>query len=567
MLALPRALGAAILLLCFPLSGQAQGPSRQPVDLIVIDANIVTVNPRMPSAEAMAVLDGKIVALGGSEAILATFNPAERIDAGGATVLPGLIDAHAHVMGLGLALRTLDLVGTRSPEEIAAQVREAAAEREPGEWILGGGWDQNDWEVKAFPTHAILDEVAPENPVWLDRVDGHAGWVNAAAMKVAGIDSTTPDPEGGRIERDAAGRPTGVFVDNAQDLVYGAMPDPGAEELGARLDAAVERMASVGLTGVHVMGASQEAVELYQRRASENRLQSRLVVYLSAGSAFDWWREGGSASTAETNRFRVLGVKFYADGALGSRGAALLAPYSDDPGNRGLLVTHPDTLAARVALAMELGLQPVIHAIGDRGNRVALDAIAFGTGQLEPASPGPAAPARPPRIEHVQVVALEDIARFVDLGVIASFQPTHATSDMYWAEERVGPERIQGAYAWRTFRDAGAAIVCGSDFPVESANPFYGIYAAVSRQDREGWPAGGWRPEERMTREEALACFTIDAARAAGMEDEVGSLAVGKRADFVIVDRDPLTAPVEDLWKTRVLRTVIDGQTAYEAEP
>jgi predicted amidohydrolase YtcJ len=290
-------------------------------------------------------------------------------------------------------------------------------------------------------------------------------------------------------------------------------------------------------------------------------------VYLSDGAAFDWWLETGAASTEETDRFRVAGVKFYGDGALGSRGAALLEPYSDDPGNRGLLVTDPDTLRPRVALAVERGLQPAIHAIGDRGNRVALDAIESATGQLGSASPASWSPGRPPRIEHVQVVALEDVPRFVELGVIASFQPTHATSDMYWAEERVGPERIRGAYAWRTFRDAGARIVCGSDFPVESANPFYGIYAAVARQDQEGWPDGGWRPEERMTREEALACFTVDAARAAGMEDEVGTLSVGKRADFVIVDRDPLTAPVEDLWKTRVLRTVIEGQTVYEAEP
>jgi len=563
---LPPGSGAVWLLVALPLSAAAQDPTRQPADLVVVNAHIVTLDSRMPGAEAMAVVNGRIVALGGADEIRAAFAPREAIDAGGATVLPGLIDAHAHVMGLGGALRTLDLVGTRSPEEIASRVRSAAAEREPGQWILGRGWDQNDWEIQALPAHEILDEAAPENPVWLERVDGHAGWVNAAAMREAGIDATTPDVEGGRIERDTAGQPTGVFVDNAQDLVYGAIPEPDEAELVARLDAALEEMASVGLTGAHDMGASRATIELYRQRASEGRLQSRLAVYLSAGAAFDWWRESGSASAVDTDRFRVVGVKFYADGALGSRGAALLAPYSDDPGNRGLLVTHPDTLAARVALAMELGLQPAIHAIGDRGNRVALDAIAFALDQHRAASSS-AADARPPRIEHVQVVALEDIPRFAEIGVIASFQPTHATSDMYWAEERVGPERIEGAYAWRTFRDAGTAIVCGSDFPVESPNPFFGLYAAVSRQDHEGWPAGGWRPEERMTREEALACFTIDAARAAGMEDEVGSLAVGKRADFVIVDRDPLTAPVEDLWKTRVLRTVIDGETVYEAEP
>jgi predicted amidohydrolase YtcJ len=294
----------------------------------------------------------------------------------------------------------------------------------------------------------------------------------------------------------------------------------------------------------------------------------RIVVYFSARSpaAIEWWRQEGAALYGEPGRrFRVGGPKIYADGALGSRGAALLEPYADAPETSGILLTDPDSLGAIVARAMELGLQPAIHAIGDRGNRMALDAIASGTRHLESASPGPAP--RSPRIEHAQVVALQDIPRFAELGVIASFQPTHATSDMYWAEDRVGPERIRGAYAWRTFRDAGARIVCGSDFPVESPNPFFGIYAAVARQDQEGWPDGGWRPEERMTREEALACFTVDAARAVGMEDEVGTLSMGKRADFIIVDRDPLTAPVEDLWKTRVLRTVIDGQTVYEAEP
>jgi hypothetical protein len=336
------------------------------------------------------------------------------------------------------------------------------------------------------------------------------------------------------------------------------------------LDAAQERIVSLGMTGVHDMGVGPDTLALYRRWDEAGRIVPRFVVYFSARSpaAIEWWRTEGAARYGEPmSRFRVRGPKMYADGALGSRGAALLAPYSDAPEMIGTFLVEPDSLAAIVAGAFELELQPAIHAIGDAGNRAALDAIESAAGRLESASPAPASARRAPRIEHVQVVALEDIPRFAELGVIASFQPTHATSDMYWAEERVGPERIRGAYAWRSFRDAGTRIVCGSDFPVESPNPFFGIYAAVARQDQEGWPDGGWRPEERMTREEALACFTIDAARAAGMEDEVGTLSVGKRADFVIVDRDPLTAPVEDLWKTRVLRTVIDGRTVYEAEP
>jgi hypothetical protein len=492
------------------------------------------------------------------------------IDAGGATVLPGLIDAHAHVMNLGRFLRNVDLIGTGSAEQVLEKVRAAVTDRRPGEWIVGRGWDQNDWEIKEFPSREMLDREAPDNPVMLERVDGHAYWVNSTALELAGVSADTPDPEGGQIVRDSEGRPTGILIDYATDLVDGAIPPPDDAELDAILEAAQERIVSLGMTGIHEMGVGADTLALYRRWDEAERLVPRIVVYFSARSpaAIEWWRREGAALYGEPGRrFRVGGPKTYADGALGSRGAALLEPYSDAPETSGILLTEPDSLNAIVARAIELGLQPAIHAIGDRGNRMALDAIEAATGRSEAASPAPASASRAPRIEHVQVVAVEDIPRFAELGVIASFQPTHATSDMYWAEERVGPERIKGAYAWRTFRDAGARIVCGSDFPVESPNPFFGLYAAVSRQDQEGWPAGGWRPEERMTREEALACFTIDAARAAGMEDEVGSLAVGKRADFVIVDRDPLTAPVEDLWKTRVLRTVIDGQTVYEAEP
>ncbi|HJU85994.1 MAG TPA: amidohydrolase family protein [Gemmatimonadota bacterium] len=552
-------LGRVVVALLAPLASlqPSTAGAQQRADLILVDGVIHTMDPRIPTTEALAAIDGEIVALGPSDEIFASWKGPETvvIDAGGAPVLPGLIDAHAHVMGLGAALRTLDLVGTDSAEEAAAVVAAATAEREPGEWILGRGWDQNDWAVKEFPTRELLDRAAPQNPVYLSRVDGHAVWVNSAALAAGEVTNDTPDPEGGRVERDASGEPTGVLVDNAESLVFEAIPEPDEEELITRLQAAQDAMARVGLTGVHVMGADSIDVRLYRHQASEGRLVQRLAVYLSDGATVDWWNDGGAASTVDSQKLRVRGVKFYADGALGSRGAALLEPYSDDPGNRGLYVTDPDTLAERVARALDRDLQPAIHAIGDAGVRAALDAI-------EAASPSSG---RRPRIEHSQVIALEDIPRYAELGVIASYQPTHATSDMYWAEDRVGPERIQGAYAWRRMRDTGARLACGSDFPVESPNPFFGIYAAVTRQDQEGWPEGGWRPEERMTREEALACFTLDAAWAAGMEDEVGTLAVGKRADFIVVDRDPLTAPAEDLWKIRVLRTVIDGETVYEA--
>ncbi len=552
--------------------------AQEAANLILVNGAIHTMDPAHPEAAALAVEDGEIVALGESSDLLARYRGPDTvvIDAGGAAVLPGLIDAHAHIMNLGRLLLTVDLFGTRSAEEVAERVGGAVRSHAPGEWIVGRGWDQNDWEVKEFPTTELLDRVAPENPVFLDRVDGHAVWVNSAALAAGGVTAETPDVEGGQVIRDAEGRPTGILIDYATDLVERAIPPPDAESLLEILEAAQERIISVGLTGVHDMGVGPDTLALYRQWDAEGRIVPRLAVYFSARSpaAIDWWRSEGMALYGEPgSRFRVRGPKSYADGALGSRGAALLAPYQDAPTMSGTFLVQPESLAAIVSGALDLGLQPAIHAIGDAANRAALDAIEAGLRSTSPPAPcggttgrcEAAASDLRPRIEHVQVVALEDFPRFAELGVIASYQPTHATSDMYWAEERVGPGRIQGAYAWRRMRETGARLACGSDFPVESANPFFGIYAAVTRQDQEGWPEGGWRPGERMTREEALACFTRDAAWAAGMEDEVGTLSVGKRADFVVVDRDPLTAPAEDLWKTRVLRTVIDGETVYEA--
>jgi hypothetical protein len=549
--ALLAAITVAVALSVAPVTAQ------ETADLIVTGGAIHTADPDAPLAQAMAVSGGIIVAVGSAEEIEPyRGSGTASIDLGGRAVIPGLIDAHAHVFNLGMFLRTVELVGTSGVEEIAARVREAAAGRPEGQWVLGRGWDQNDWAVQVFPTAAALDSAAPDHPVWLTRVDGHAGWANRRAMELAGITAETPDPEGGRIVRDGAGNATGVFIDNAEDLIEAAIPAPSPDELAARLDAAQDRMVSVGLTGVHDMGTEAEEVELLREWAEAGRLLPRIVSYLDSSdttlmSDLDSIAAAGLAGAGD--RFRIRGVKFYADGALGSRGAALLEPYSDDPGNEGLLVTPPATLETQVGRARELGLQPAIHAIGDRGNQVALDAIAAAGGSS--------------RIEHAQVVAPEDIPRFAELDVIASMQPTHATSDMYWAEDRVGPERIQGAYAWRRMLDAGVALACGSDFPVESANPFFGLYAAVTRQDQENLPAGGWRPGERLTREEALACFTRWVAEAAGMESEVGSLQMGKRADFLVLDRDIMDVDAEEIWRTQVLRTVIDGETVYEAKP
>jgi hypothetical protein len=543
--------------------------AQEAADLIVTGGAIHTADPDAPLAQAMAVSGGIIVAVGSAEEIKPyRGSGTASIDLGGRAVIPGLIDAHAHVFNLGMFLRTVDLVGTSGVEEIAARVREAAAGRPEGQWVLGRGWDQNDWAVQVFPTAAELDSAAPDHPVWLTRVDGHAGWGNRRAMELAGITAETPDPEGGRIVRDGAGNATGVFIDNAEDLIEAAIPPPAPDELAARLDAAQDRMVSVGLTGVHDMGTEAEEVELLREWAEAGRLLPLIVSYLDSSdttlmSDLDSIAAAGLAGAGD--RFRIRGVKFYADGALGSRGAALLEPYSDDPGNEGLLVTPPDALRAGVTRAVGLGLQPAIHAIGDRGNRVALDAIDAAEETVATTAVHSGSAGLESRIEHAQVVALDDIPRFAELDVIASMQPTHATSDMYWAEERIGPKRIQGAYAWRKMLGAGIRLACGSDFPVESPDPFLGLYAAVTRQDQEGRPQGGWLRAERLTRDEALSCFTRWPAYAAGMESEVGSLEVGKRADFLVLDRDVMEVPAEEIWQTRVLRTVIDGETVYEA--
>ncbi len=560
------------LVTCVVLAMATSVVAQETADQIVTNGVIYTMDPEIPRAEAMAIAGGRIVAVGTADEIAARFGGSETMveDLGGRAVLPGLIDAHAHAIGLGFALRTLDLRGTSSAEEIAEMVHAVSGTRAADEWITGRGWDQNDWPVQEFPTRELLDKVARDHlnqPVYLTRVDGHAAWVNTRALELAGVAAETPDPDGGKILRDDDGEPTGVFIDNAMALIFDAIPAPDAAEYVARLEAAQNHLLSLGVTGVHTMGDGRESVEAYHAWARTGKLKPRIVAYLDGRDEeiLHWLSEHGGAAAFEDSHFRVAGVKLYADGALGSWGAALLEPYSDDPANEGLLRTQPDTLAAELTWVVGFGLQPAIHAIGDRGNRVALAAIAAAF-DIHPPDHGDVDLAwKRPRIEHAQVIALDDIDRFVGLGVIASMQPTHATSDMYWAEDRVGPDRIGGAYAWRKLRQADVHIACGSDFPVESANPFYGLYAAVTRQDREGWPEGGWYPEERMTREEALACFTRDAAYAAGMEAEVGTLSLGKWADYLVLDRDFMLIPDGDIWRVEVLRTVIGGEVVYEA--
>lgn len=504
----------------------------------------------------VVVVEGKIAAVGPFDELRAQHPSAKLVDVGGTTILPGLTDAHGHLYGLGLSLDTVNLVGADSYDEVIARVKERAARAATGEWILGRGWDQNRWPSKQFPTAAALDAAIPDHPVWLRRVDGHAGLANSVAMRAAGITAAVRDPEGGRIIRDAGGNPTGVFVDGAENLIDSAVPPPSFELRKRRVLAAAQQIAANGLTEMHDAGADSETIRAVRELIDEKRFPIRIYTMISDDAALlsEWFRRG--PLLAYGDRLTIRSVKLYADGALGSRGAALLAPYSDDPGNSGLLLStipHMTDVARRARAA---GFQVNTHAIGDRGVHNVIDSYESAGVQ----------PGERFRIEHFQVAAGDDFARISRSGIIASMQPTHATSDMYWAEDRVGPERIKGAYAWRAVLTSGARLALGSDFPVEAVNPFFGIYAAVTRQDQKGWPPGGWYPDQKLTLAEAVRGFTSDAAYAAFEEASRGTIEPGKLADFTIVDGDLYATPPADLFKVKVRYTVVGGDIVYDSK-
>jgi predicted amidohydrolase YtcJ len=502
--------------------------------------------------------EGEILAIGDDLAIKELFANARRIDLSGRTVLPGLIDAHGHLYGLALSLSQANLVGTGSKAEVIERLQAFAGRLQPDEWLLGRGWDQNDWPEQDFPSRADLDAAFPKRPVWLRRIDGHAAWGNSQALAQADRDLTGEwQPQGGLIHRDARGEPTGVFIDHAMGLIDEIVPPPSDELVDAALDLALDTMVSLGLTGVHDPGVDRGIIERYRRRIAAGRLPVRVYALVDGpGPTLDWLCKEGLLEDA-SGFLAVRSVKLYADGALGSRGAALLSDYHDDPGNRGLLFSSDEGLEEHMRRALSCGLQLGIHAIGDRANRQALDAFERLLPQFAD-NPGRH------RVEHAQILDPADIPRFARLGVIAAVQPTHATSDMYWAGERLGPERLGGAYAWRSLLQAGARLAFGSDFPVEEVNPMLGIHAAVTRQDLAAWPPGGWLPGERLTRSQAIRAFTLDAAFAAFMEDMVGSLEVGKRADFIVLERDVMNVPAEQIPVVRVLETWVDGRRVFQ---
>ncbi|MDC0743788.1 amidohydrolase [Polyangium mundeleinium] len=531
--------------------------SRPPADFVFLGGAVRTMDPARPEASAIAVRGDRIVAVGTDAEVGSFIGPETRVERlSGRAVIPGLVDGHCHLHGLGAALESLDVRGKKSPEDVARLVAAEAKGRASGEWITGRGWDQNLFTPAAFPTHAPLDAAVPDHPVALTRIDGHALWANAAALRLAGIDEKTTDPPGGRILRDAAGAPTGVFIDNAMDLVTAKIPGEPPEVTERRILRASERALSLGLTGVHEMGIDDATVAVYRKLAAEGRLPIRVVAYLAGGpnlSALS--QRKPDIDPQGTSMFVLRGVKLFADGALGSRGATLLAPYADEPKSVGISITDRKTLTESAHIIADAGFQLAVHAIGDRANRDVLDAFAaLGEGRAR---------ALRFRIEHAQVLAPEDLPRFAALGVLASMQPTHATSDMPWAPARLGPDRLRGAYAWRSLLDSGARLVFGSDFPVEEPSPLLGLWAAVSRQDPSGAPPGGFLPEQRITLDEALAAFTAGPAYASFTEATHGRIAPGYVADLTVfagalaADRSLLDAKID--------RVILGGKVAFGA--
>ena len=557
-----RVAGMISLLVLLVVSAAASGPSRDgapdPKSALIVLSHIYTADTTQPLTEAFVVHGDRIAFVGSrSEAVAHAGPQARTLDLRDRTVLPGFADAHAHLIDLGVVLRNVDLTGAATYDEVIARVVARAKNTPPGEWIQGHGWDQNRWPDKKFPVHDALSRAVPDHPIVLGRIDGHALLANAKAMALTRVTAATRDPAGGRIERKSNGDPAGVFVDNAMDLVTRAIPPLSARQIDEAYLAAQAEAHRFGLVSVHDAGESGYAIDRLERLAQSGRITLRVYEMVADDpNDIDRAIARGPQNALYGGHVWIRAIKLYADGAMGSRGAALLKPYSDDPGNSGLLLTPPEHLRDVSTRALKAGFQVATHAIGDRGNRLALDA--YGAALKE-------VPTRDHRfrIEHAQILNPDDIPRFARLGVIPSMQATHQTSDMPWIGSRLGADRLVGAYAWRSLLETGVVIPNGTDFPVEKVDPLLTFHAAVTRQDPDNQPPGGWRPEQRMTREEALASMTRWPAYAGFQEGVMGSLSVGKYADFVVLDRDIMTAPAESILATHVMATYVGGAAVY----
>ena len=527
----------------------------QIADLVVENALIYTVDAKKPKAVALAVKDGKFIYVG--DKVAAHVGPqTQRIDAKGAAVIPGLIDSHTHLRGLGDLLSSNDFRRFKSPGEIALSLKQKADSSSNTTWITGRNWDQANWGDR-MPTKSDLDAVIPNHPVFLRRVDGHAAWVNSRALSLAKVTRDTPDPPGGKILRNAKGEPTGILVDRAMALVAKNIPAATAEQIEASLVRAAQECARLGITTIHDAGVDRLTVDAYRRLTAKKQLPVR--IYAMIGGTGDLWDEFRKSGPVIDDRLSFRTLKLVSDGAMGSRGAAFWQPYSDDKANSGLLILSKEQIEKSAGQALDSGFQVAVHAIGDKANSTVLEAFieAFKakgiTGKNDKRF----------RVEHAQVIRLPDFALFGQYDVIASIQSTHATSDMRWAGQRLGPDRLQGAWATNRFLKAGAHIANGSDLPVEDPNPIWGFYAAVTRQDHNGNPPGGFLPDQILSRDRALQSFTLDGAYASFEENKKGSIAVGKFADFLILDRDIMTLAPKEIIGTKIKLTILNGEIVY----
>ena len=525
--------------------------AKQKADLLVFNATIYTVDSSFSTAEAMVIKDGIVLATGSKEDLEKKYKASETTDAQGKFIYPGFIDAHAHFTGYGTGLLTVDLTGTESWEDILHRVSDFAKDLPKDQWIIGRGWDQNDWDVKEFPSNEKLNELFPDQPVLLTRIDGHAAVANQKALDVAGVkpgDKLT----GGEIEI-SKGKMTGILVDNAVDIVSAKVPAPSSEQFKAALEQAERNCFAVGLTTIDDCGLDYNTVDQIKALQDNGDLKMRLYVMLSdKKSNFDYLEKKG---IIRTSRLHVRGFKVYGDGALGSRGACLLQPYSDKPGHYGFLLSEPAHFDSVASWIVQRDFQMCTHAIGDSGNRTILNIYnKYLHGKND----------RRWRIEHAQVVNPADFDLFGASSIVPSVQPTHATSDMYWAEKRLGPERVKGAYAYKQLLQQNGWLPLGTDFPVEDISPFKTFYAAVVRKDAKGWPEKGFQTENALSRQEALRGMTIWAARSNFEENEKGSLEAGKLADFIILDKDIMKAGEQELLQLQVLKTYLGGEKVYE---
>ena len=540
-------------------------PRVAPADIVFKNGNVYTANDKAPQAEAVAVKADRIVFVGTNADAQKYVGPKTRVvDLHGSTVLPGFADAHQHLSGVGQREMTLNLEGTKSLDDFLAKVKARVDQAKPGEWVTGRGWIETHWLPPVFPTRWDLDKVAPDNPVILGRADGHGAVVNSAALKLAKVDKNTPNPFGGEISKDKeSGEPNGMLLDAAQGLVRNKVPPTSAADAERAVELGVKRDISLGWTQIQDAGGSYADVAIFKKLYVAGTIKLRIykAVYGPGPSANRLLAEGPTIGAFD-NRFTLRTIKVVSDGALGSRGAALLAPYSDAPDTSGFLTVKAEELRPMLIEALRKGIQVETHAIGDRANRFILDEYetalkAVPVGERKIAEPRW-------RVEHAQIVNPEDIPRFAQLGIIPSMQPSHAIGDLFFAPSRLGMERLNGAYAWQSFIKSGVVVPGGSDAPVERGEPMIEFYAAVARKDPKGFSAEGWHPEEAVTREQALKMFTLWPAYAAFEEKLRGSIEVGKLADLTILSADIMKIPELEILKTRCVMTVINGEIVFE---